>query len=230
MSGRWLSPGEVFGVVLLSGAYFLMFYGIVRMVATRKKWWMAIAALLILLVVQTLVPLTYWVIYDWYPGMGIYLYRPDVAFELVHFQHRIMGNAMSVFFLAGILAVWHAWKIRQAAVVITYEVLIKAMNRKAVRQEAMRIYPHFVEAVIAKANGQSLFQLKGSGKDYLIRLLGIMRYAYRASQHEQPLVTVAEEWQRTLELVGVIRWKYANPRLVSVEERARWTIVCYWCP
>jgi hypothetical protein len=207
---KWLLATELVGVWLLTGWYFGLFYGLAWMLLTGKAGYRMLAIVALILTFKTLYPFNFWMIYECLPSWGIQLYVEGVRFSSQVFEQRIQSNALTIAALSSGMAVGRFWRYKQQLKIKHMQQEVQDLRNLSLHQKTLQIYPHFVESVLAKTMGRTLFRFKDTDQEPLFKLLNLLRYAHQCSLHALTPIPVVKEWEMVTQLLDIIRWKTAQ--------------------
>lgn len=208
--GIWFPVRMVLAVLFLVGGYFaLLHMGFNGLMIGRTVWKRVWGLSLIILLIVTLYDLTYSVVYDFYPAMGIQLFRDDLPFHAERFKSRIFSN-FSLIFISALLATMIRLYLMIHQKTKALEIQLTEMKMQF---STAQIYPHFVESVTGSAIGRSLLNSAFGDRQSVVRLAQVMRYVLTAQGDPDARIPLAEEWGQLNSLVKVVQWKYGKSKV-----------------
>lgn len=208
--GIWLPVRLVLAVWFLIGGYFVLLHtGFNALIIGKAVWKRVLGLSMLILLMVTLYDLTYWVIYDFYPSIGIQLFKTDLPFHAERFQSRILSNFLLLFISALLATMIRLYRMIHQR---TKDLEIQLTEMK-MQFSTAQIYPHFVESVTGTAIGRSLLNSAFGDNQSLVRLAQVMRYVLTAQGDPDVLIPLNEEWGQLNRLVKVVQWKYGRSKV-----------------
>ncbi|WP_104382915.1 histidine kinase [Sphingobacterium sp. HMA12] len=218
---RLLNVMQIIGIMLLFVLYFKFLDLNLRLVISSSWSKRGIGTLLFLFVLYTFIPFSKWVIYDFYPLVGIFLFKINSEFDAVQFKLRVGSSFSSILLFTIGNVFFRKRKFKQS--------LLEADNSNAKHeidnlryQLSLRdINPHFVESILSTGIGRSLMGKGRESADMLIRFNQVLRYVLDQDIAGMKAVPLKIEWDYFIDLTDILQWKYGDAT-VELQVDADW--------
>ncbi|MFU1855682.1 histidine kinase [Sphingobacterium sp. NGMCC 1.201703] len=207
---RLINVMQIIGIMLLFVFYFKLLDFNLRMVISSAWSKRGVGVLMFLFILFTYIPFSKWVIYDFYPHIGIFLFKINSDFDTVQFKLRVGSSFSSVLLFTVGNGFFRKRKRQQS--------LLEADNNNAKNeidnlryQLSLRdINPHFVESILSTGIGRSLMGEGRESVDMLIRFNQVLRYVLDQDIAGMKTIPLKIEWDYLIDLTDILQWKYGD--------------------
>lgn len=216
-----LSVPQIIGVMLLIVLYFKVLDYELKLIIS-PRWFMRVGGvLLFVFVLFTFIPFSKWVIYEFYPKVGIFLFKINSTFDPVQFKLRIMSSFSSVLFFTLSNSYFRNRKSKQSTLEQDNRHAKSEIENLRYQLDLRNLNPHFVESIFSSGMGKSLMGQGSESAEMLIKLNQVLRYVLDQDIAGMKSLPLKVEWEYCLDLIDILQWKYGG-RIVEVEIDANW--------
>ncbi len=218
---RILSVREVVSIMLLILLYFKVLDYDLKLV-NNKNWLKRMSGIILFaFILATFLPFSKWVIYEFYPKIGIFLFKINVPFDPVQFKLRVISSFTSVLLFTLANNYFKSHKIIQATLENDNHSAKSEIENLRFQLDLRNLNPHFVESIFSTGMGKSLMGQGQESAEMLVRLNQVLRYVLDQDIAGMNSLPLKIEWDYCMELIDILQWKYEG-NIIEVDVDANW--------